>query len=72
MDKNVKDNEVYDGVANVVVFFLKPAIFLWMMPTIAGLVPALAPLCMLGYWQWVGLTLIIGWLCRWAGCIIHK
>lgn len=72
MEKNINVDVKYEPFANLVVFFLKPAIFLWMIPTIAGLIPALAPLCALGYWQWVGLILIIGWLCRWAGMIIHK
>ena len=70
--ENVNVNVKYEQGANVLVFFLRPAIFLWMMPTIASLIPALVPLCALGYWQWVGLVLIIGWVVRWLGAIIHK
>lgn len=72
MEQKIKVDVKYEQGANLIVFFLRPAILLWMMPTIASLIPALAPLCALGYWQWVGMTLIIGWVCRWIGLIIHK
>ena len=51
--------------------FLHPAILMWMTPTLVHLLPVLAPLSVLGYWQWFGLYLISNWVISDLRKIIH-
>lgn len=45
-----KNNDGVEAVGLLLAVFFQAAVFLWMMPTIASLLPALTPLCALGYW----------------------
>lgn len=67
-----KKNDGVEAVGLLLAVFFQAAVFLWMMPTIASLLPALASLCALGYWQWLGLLLIVRWIINSLARIVHK
>lgn len=67
-----KNNDGVEAVGLLLAMFFQAAVFLWMMPTIASLLPALTPLCALGYWQWLGLLLIVRWIINSLARIVHK
>ena len=52
--------------------FINPAIFYWMMPVLIPIVPALAPLGALTYWNWFGLLWLFSWFCGQLGKIFHN
>ena len=66
---NVKSDETVTGLLDI---FLIPAIFMWTMPGLATIIPALSALCAFGYWQWVGTMIVIRYVCRLLGKILHK
>lgn len=70
--KKQAEKATVNALSTLIVFFLRPAILMWMMPTLTTLLPVLAPLCALGYWQWMGMYLIICWACTGLGKILHR
>lgn len=66
---NVKSDETVTGLLDI---FLIPAIFMWTMPGLATIIPALSALCAFGYWQWVGTMIVIHYLARIINRAIRK
>ena len=71
LKKQVKETAENEGVIALGKLFLHPAILMWMTPTFIHLFPVLAPLSVLGYWQWVGLYLIFNWVINGLQKILH-
>lgn len=65
---NVKNDEAITGLLDI---FLIPAIFMWTMPGLATVIPALSALCAFGYWQWVGTMIVIRYVCKLLRKIFH-